>query len=771
MENNETVYLHGDLDLVIIEVRRIASMEFVSEHVRRFLKHPYIKVYLGEARVARTARVRAHDSQNPVWNEHFEIPLAHPVDQILNAFVSAKKIVMGELIDEWFPVVGTDGTHTAIRLQITFTPCNINPIYANGIAENYAVMCSYFPLRHGGKLTLYQDAHVIDGRLPDIKLGDGKNFEHHKCWEDICHAILEAQNLVYIAGWSIYHKIMLVREPSKPLPNGGDLNLGELLKYKSQQGVRVVLLIWDDKTSQDKCLFKIGGMMQTHDKETRKFFKHSGVTCVCRIIYSQHQKCVIVDAKGHENNRKIIAFLGGLDLCDGRYDTPDHRLYNDIDTIFKNDYHNPTFCQGKKGPRQPWHDLHCRIEGPAAYDVLKNFEQRWKKATECSEFTRICKLILGWHDYILVDIEHISQIASPSGTIPNDHPSLWAFKENDPENWHIQIFRSVDSESVEGFPTNVFAAKEQNLVFEKKWAIDRSIQMAYIQAIRSAQRFIFVENQYFIGSSFAWPCNKKTGANNLIPMELALKIASKIRANERFGVYVIIPMWPEGEPSSSSVQQILYWQRQTMQMMYKIIAEELKSSNVENAHATDYLNFYCLGKRDDGHTQESSNDSASEAFRRFMIYVHSKGMIVDDEYIIIGSANINQRSMAGHRDVEIAMGAYQPHYTWIKKKEHPLGQVYGYRMSLWAEHLGCIENCFKDPQNLECVKYINNVAEDNWKKYTAEEYSPLQGHILKYPVKIEADGKINPLPGHNLFPDVGGRVLGSMTILPDVITT
>ena len=58
-----------------------------------------------------------------------------------------------------------------------------------------------------------------------------------------------------------------------------------------------------------------------------------------------------------------------------------------------------------------------------------------------------------------------------------------------------------------------------------------------------------------------------------------------------------------------------------------------------------------------------------------MIYVHAKGMIVDDEYVILGSANINQRSMAGSRDTEIAMGAYQPHQTWAKKKKHPHGQV------------------------------------------------------------------------------------------------
>jgi len=58
-----------------------------------------------------------------------------------------------------------------------------------------------------------------------------------------------------------------------------------------------------------------------------------------------------------------------------------------------------------------------------------------------------------------------------------------------------------------------------------------------------------------------------------------------------------------------------------------------------------------------------------------MVYVHAKGMIIDDEYVILGSANINQRSMAGSRDTEIAMGAYQPHHTWAVKQRHPHGQV------------------------------------------------------------------------------------------------
>jgi len=60
-------------------------------------------------------------------------------------------------------------------------------------------------------------------------------------------------------------------------------------------------------------------------------------------LFTHHQKCVLVDTQGSGNNRKITAFIGGLDLCDGRYDTPEHRLFSDLDTVFQNDFHNPTF--------------------------------------------------------------------------------------------------------------------------------------------------------------------------------------------------------------------------------------------------------------------------------------------------------------------------------------------------------------------------------------------------------------------------------------------
>ncbi|KAF8019372.1 hypothetical protein BT93_G0138 [Corymbia citriodora subsp. variegata] len=163
-----------------------------------------------------------------------------------------------------------------------------------------------------------------------------------------------------------------------------------------------------------------------------------------------------------------------------------------------------------------------------------------------------------------------------------------------------------------------------------------------------------------------------------------------------------------------------------------------------------------------------------QKFHRFMIYVHAKGMIVDDEYVIMGLANINQRSLDGSRDTEIAMGAYQPHHTWAGKKRHPHGQVYSYRMSLWVEHLGDLEDSFREPQSTECVKRVNKIAKQNWKAYADEDqHNPkeMRGHLMQYPIHVRRDGKVGPLAGFEMFPDVGGKILGSPTTLPDALMT
>jgi hypothetical protein len=60
-----------------------------------------------------------------------------------------------------------------------------------------------------------------------------------------------------------------------------------------------------------------------------------------------------------------------------------------------------------------------------------------------------------------------------------------------------------------------FCFGQQNLVCGKNVLIDMSVHTAYVNAIRGAQRFIYIENQYFLGSSFNWDSNKDIGEHNI----------------------------------------------------------------------------------------------------------------------------------------------------------------------------------------------------------------------------------------------------------------
>jgi len=79
------------------------------------------------------------------------------------------------------------------------------------------------------------------------------------------------------------------------------------------------------------------------------------------------------------------------------------------------------------GPRQPWHDWHCKIEGHAAYDVLTNFEQRWNKTTKL-------------HDDELLDMERRDRLVGPSNRAPpSGDPALVVTNDYDADTWHVQV--------------------------------------------------------------------------------------------------------------------------------------------------------------------------------------------------------------------------------------------------------------------------------------------------------------------------------------------
>lgn len=294
------------------------------------------------------------------------------------------------------------------------------------------------------------------------------------------------------------------------------------------------------------------------------------------------------------------------------------------------------------GPRQPWHDIHSRLEGPIAWDVLENFHQRWEKQAGLHRKHRI------------LNLQHAKQLLVPSNgaTHRTGDPRVFVTPPDSAASWNVQLFRSIDSDSVVGFPETNREAFELDLVTGKGTTVERSIHKAYIYAIRRAQRFLYIENQYFLGSAQAWPtgAHPAGGCDHLVCVEIALKCVEKIKAGVPFCAYILIPPFPEGalwwrpchvhgrafpgcwsrtcsgmlrqqcravgfrcivlcrcssntfvfstgNPCDASVQEILYWQAQTMRMMYGLIAAALKEAG-SKAAPTDYLQFFFVGQRE-----------------------------------------------------------------------------------------------------------------------------------------------------------------------------
>ncbi len=291
--------LHGTLDVVLYAAVNLPNMDIFSEKIRQatsslpsilqrakskakeaaanvtgITSDPYVIVVLAGARVARTRVIS--NNVNPKWDEHFSVPVAHYVYEVVftikdqdvlgsqhigDVKIPVEQLLDGDIIDDWFEVLNTNGklchAGAKLHLRVSYQPVEKVPLYTQGVGpDSFGVPFTYFPLRKGCDLTLYQDTHIYDSTLPRIWLESGVEYHQHRCWEEMCAAIAGAHHLVYLAGWSIYDKIKLVRDINRPVPDGGNLTLGELLKKKSADGIRVLLLQWDDRTSNDYSLLK-----------------------------------------------------------------------------------------------------------------------------------------------------------------------------------------------------------------------------------------------------------------------------------------------------------------------------------------------------------------------------------------------------------------------------------------------------------------------------------------------------------------------------------
>ncbi|BBK42613.1 phospholipase [Allostella vacuolata] len=167
-------------------------------------------------------------------------------------------------------------------------------------------------------------------------------------------ALANAQRSITILGWDFDARIRL-RPDIEGSPNLGD-RLRELVEARPDLTVRI--LIWSVAVLHAPGAplpLILGAEWQDHPRiDLRLDGRHP-------IYAAHHQKIVCID--------DAVAFVGGIDLTVGRWDTPEHRV------------DDPLRLTPEGKPHDAVHDVQMMVDGEAARAIAALARQRWKVAT------------------------------------------------------------------------------------------------------------------------------------------------------------------------------------------------------------------------------------------------------------------------------------------------------------------------------------------------------------------------------------------------------
>ncbi|XP_004716185.1 phospholipase D2 isoform X1 [Echinops telfairi] len=442
----------------------------------------------------------------------------------------------------------------------------------------------------------------------------------------VADAILQAREEIFITNWWLSPEVYLKRPA-----HSDDWRLDIMLKRRAEEGVRVSVLLFKEVELAlgINSGYSKRALMLLHPNV--KVMRHPDQVT----LWAHHEKLLVVD--------QTVAFLGGLDLAYGRWDDLHYRLTDLGDASASPASQSPTPCPSTSAtpelshnqhfwlgkdysnlitkdwvqldrpfedfidrettPRMPWRDVGVVVHGPPARDLARHFIQRWN-------FTKTTKAKYKTPTFpYLLPKSSITENQLPF-TLPGVQCAT------------VQVLRSVD-----------------------RWSagtMENSILNAYLHTIRESQHFLYIENQFFIS------CSDGRTVLNKLGDEIVDRILKAHKQGQCFRVYVLLPLLPgfEGDISTgggNSIQAILHFTYRTLCRGEYSILHRLKAAM--GTAWRDYMSI--CGLRTHG---ELAGHPVSE-----LIYIHSKLLIADDRTVIIGSANINDRSLLGKRDSELAV--------------------------------------------------------------------------------------------------------------------
>ena len=221
---------------------------------------------------------------------------------------------------------------------------------------------------------------------------DGRDYFY-----DLKKKLEEAKETIFITDWWMSPEVWLERPVDSKVYISLDFRkkdrkenppysrLKDILYQQAIKGVKIYILIYQE------CSLALT-LDSLHTQQSLERLHPNIIVTrhpygLTDLLWSHHEKLVIID--------QMIAYVGGLDLCWGRWDIHEHPIVepNNSDEIYKwpgIEYSNSRIndfdrvkeylkenVDRNKMPRMPWHDVHCRLIGPVVYDIARHFVQRW----------------------------------------------------------------------------------------------------------------------------------------------------------------------------------------------------------------------------------------------------------------------------------------------------------------------------------------------------------------------------------------------------------
>ncbi|KAL4066624.1 hypothetical protein J3A83DRAFT_4098363 [Scleroderma citrinum] len=642
---------------------------------------------------------------------------------------------------------------------------------------------------------------------------------HDYMWA-VSEILDSARDVIFIMDWWLTPELHLRRPPAQ-YP---EWRLDKLLQRKAQQGVKIYVIVYKEVTQT----------MSMNSKHTKAALEalHPNIVCMRHPdhigskdtveFWSHHEKVVVVD--------NHFACIGGLDLCFGRWDTHNHPLADVHPTDFSltlfpgQDYNNARVLDFQdvsnyisntvsilETPRMPWHDVHMTICGTVVLDICQHFVERWNEIKKRKLVSLLRRSQFEW-----LAFPHNTAVSPNEAIVRHPHrEKFYEMGRRFRQRFHLGDYEEVEPPFT---PPPHGTCRVQAVRSVSDWShgvlTEHSIQNAYLQLIREASHFIYIENQFFISTT-----QTEGPVKNQIARALVERIIQAARSGQKFKVVVVIPELPgfAGDvKDETALKTIMAAQYRTINRGGHSIYEEIRKAGYE---PMDYIRFYHLRSYDrinaplkslipqmeqnsgvtfheaqialarqwvgknylaqdvprqvfikiPQETQEGivvsdetpikkvkvnipvSYDAAVDIVRRFeagsdpipddenvagsvsqhalqdktslldelwvaskeeelncyvseLLYIHSKVMIVDDRRVIMGSANLNDRSQKGDGDSEIALVVEDEDMvrTTMDGRPYMAGRFAAtLRRKLFREHLGLIP-----PQTMDHYSHV-----------------------------------------------------------------